>query len=272
MIQLYSHVKNIGRTVASVLSQSAYAKGAISGKALASGADFILDDGLQNKDLRAEGVALASFRRGGSGGRYAASMIIGAGVTLVLGVIMARLIAAEFTPQDKIAGLDYAVAVEIVDLPPPLARERPKLLDAVDVPPSTPRISTQTPDAVKLAPVPIAATPIDWKPTRLDPSMLSLQPADRNEQPIIRNPPTMPMRADRSGHCIMAFDVTAEGTPFNVKAVSCSQSLFARASERAVSRWRYNPKIVDGQPVARQGMRNQITFNLVDERGNLIPE
>lgn len=162
--------------------------------------------------------------------------------------------------------------VQAEDLPVPPARERPKLLDAVDVPPPTPRFATQAPAAVTVPIVPIIGAKLDWKPARIDPASFTIQPTDRDEQPIFRNAPAMPLRADRSGHCIMAFDVTAEGAPFNVEAVSCSQSLFARASEKAVSQWRYNPKIVDGQPTARRGLRNQITFNLVDERGRIIPE
>lgn len=204
--------------------------------------------------------------------RFGAALLLGAALTLSLGIIMAQLIAAEFTPSDAVKGLDYAVNAQAEDLPEPPVRERPKPLEAVDVPPPMPRIATQSPTAVTVPIVPITGARMDWKPARIDPTNFIIQASDRDEQPIFRNAPAMPMRADRSGHCIMAFDVTAEGAPFNVKAVSCSQSLFARASEKAVSQWRYNPKIVDGQPTARRGLRNQITFNLVDERGNLIPE
>lgn len=70
----------------------------------------------------------------------------------------------------------------------------------------------------------------------------------------------------------MAFDVNAQGTPYNIRAASCSQSLFARASVKAVSRWRYRSKVVGGKAVARTGVRNRIVFQLTDGSGRLLPE
>jgi protein TonB len=39
-----------------------------------------------------------------------------------------------------------------------------------------------------------------------------------------------------------------------------------------VTKWKYNPKIVDGRSVARMGVESKITFRLTDERGKIIPE
>jgi len=82
----------------------------------------------------------------------------------------------------------------------------------------------------------------------------------------------MPPRAEKSGHCTVRFDVSPEGSPFNVTAPYCTQSLFKRASVKSVEKWKYNPKIVDGRSVARSGVESKITFRLSDERGKLIPE
>ena len=90
--------------------------------------------------------------------------------------------------------------------------------------------------------------------------------------PIFRQPPVMPARAERSGHCDVIFDVNADGATYNVQVLTCSQNLFARASVKAAHKWKYRPQIIDGQAQDRRGVRTTITFSLTDERGNLIPE
>jgi protein TonB len=82
----------------------------------------------------------------------------------------------------------------------------------------------------------------------------------------------MPARAERSGFCRVILDVGADGTPFNVRATDCSESIFSRPTVRAVERWRYRPKVENGIEVTRQNVRNIVRFNLLDERGHLIPE
>ena len=52
----------------------------------------------------------------------------------------------------------------------------------------------------------------------------------------------MPPRAEKSGHCKVRFDVSPEGTPFNIDAYSCTQSVFKRESIKATSKFKYNPK------------------------------
>jgi len=96
--------------------------------------------------------------------------------------------------------------------------------------------------------------------------------SDRDALPLVRIPPIMPTRADRSGHCKVRFDVSPDGTPFNIEAISCSQTLFKLPSVRSVRNWKYNPKIVNGRTVSRSGVETKISFRLTDERGNLIPE
>jgi len=96
--------------------------------------------------------------------------------------------------------------------------------------------------------------------------------SDREVQPLVRISPIMPPRAEKSGHCRVRFNVSAEGTPFDVQATYCTQSLFERATIKSVQKWKFNPKIVNGRPVAMRGVENQVTYKLTDERGQLIPE
>jgi protein TonB len=93
-----------------------------------------------------------------------------------------------------------------------------------------------------------------------------LLPDDFNIQPEIRVPPEYPQRpAQRGieGYVILEFDITPQGEPFNIRVVEEEpQGYFARAAVRAVTRWKYAPKTVNGRQVVREDVRTRLTFNL----------
>jgi len=89
----------------------------------------------------------------------------------------------------------------------------------------------------------------------------------REAQPLVRIPPIMPMGANTSGSCEMQFDVNKTGQTVNIKTLNCTDDIYDFASRRALSRWKYNPRIVNGEPVGACGIRNTIKFQLMDERG-----
>jgi len=77
---------------------------------------------------------------------------------------------------------------------------------------------------------------------------------------------------NNSGRCAVQFNVSAEGSPFNVQITSCSARALEKASIRAVLKWRYQPKVVDGVPVMMSGVQDVIVFNLLDANGRLLPQ
>ena len=89
---------------------------------------------------------------------------------------------------------------------------------------------------------------------------------DRDAQPLVRIPPQYPQRcmsrADDRESVGVEFDVTPEGTVVNTRVLDSTNSCFNRAAMRAVERWRYNPKIVDGVAEPRVGVRTVIDFEL----------
>jgi len=89
---------------------------------------------------------------------------------------------------------------------------------------------------------------------------------DRDAQPLVRIPPQYPQRcmarADDRESVAVEFDVTPEGTVVNPRVLETTSSCFNRAAMRAVERWRYNPKIVDGVAEPRVGVRTVIDFEL----------
>lgn len=87
---------------------------------------------------------------------------------------------------------------------------------------------------------------------------------DRDAQPIVRIPPTMPVGITFSGHCDVRFNVTAKGRPFDVKSISCTDNAFEAAAIKTIEKWKYNPKIRDGQVMNRTGVETRIKFSVAN--------
>lgn len=203
--------------------------------------------------------------------RYIASGPGAVAVTVGLGLLMANLIKVSFIPQEKPEDLSYEInAVPIDD--PVTERLDPPILKEVLPPPPAPRDEFEPTSLPVTEWVAIVGDVPDPKPIKINNGPVSLSISDREEQPIVRIPPTMPPRAQKSGHCNMQFDVSPAGQPFNIMATYCTASLFKRASVKSVGGWKYNAKIQNGTAIVRRGLETQITFTLTDERGRKIPE
>jgi len=86
--------------------------------------------------------------------------------------------------------------------------------------------------------------------------------SDPDAQPLVRIPAQTPESATQPGHCRVRFDVSPNGQPFNIETLSCSEYLFSESAIHAVSRWKYNPKVVDGQIMPRSGVETKISFKV----------
>lgn len=204
--------------------------------------------------------------------RLAPSAVLAIGVTGLIGLGMAAMIKSEFTPQDKTKALTFDINPVPDDILLPPDRIIPEQIQRVETPPPPPRI-----EQVEAAEPTIEIVSLDGGIPDFDMPEISqkdfvITVSDREVQPLVRISPIMPPRAEKSGHCRVRFDVSAEGTPFNVQATYCTLSLFERATIKSVQRWKFNPKIVNGRPVAMTGVENKVTYRLTDERGQLIPE
>jgi protein TonB len=90
--------------------------------------------------------------------------------------------------------------------------------------------------------------------------------SDRDTIPLVRVPPDYPARAVNrgiEGWVLVEFTITGTGSVKDAKVVDSKPSnIFNDAALKAISRWRYNPKIENGQPVERVGVRTIIRFDL----------
>ena len=85
--------------------------------------------------------------------------------------------------------------------------------------------------------------------------------------PLSRQPPEYPYKAARrgiEGWVRVAFDVTASGTVENAEVIESEPpGVFDVAATRAVSRWRFKPRIIDGEAVP--GKASQIVEFKLDK-------
>ena len=93
------------------------------------------------------------------------------------------------------------------------------------------------------------------------------QIVDGDYLPIVKVAPIYPRRAMTrgvEGDCLIEYTVTTSGAVRDPSVVECSSSLFARASLNAVLRFKYKPRVVDGNPIEVPGVRHVITYKLED--------
>ena len=205
--------------------------------------------------------------------RYFISTVGGGTVAIGLGLAMVSMIRVEFTAQDKGETYGFEINPQVTELPVIPDNRRELELKKVEVPPAPPVIEKA--DKVKVHEDPITdAGPVDIEITRplLKTNDNWLSAATSEFFQPVKFPPAMPPQADKSGRCEMQFDVAPDGSTFNVTAMSCSQSIFERASIKAVQRWKYPPIQSTSQHLERNALRETIVFQLLDERGKLIPE
>ncbi|MDA7839181.1 energy transducer TonB [Luminiphilus sp.] len=84
--------------------------------------------------------------------------------------------------------------------------------------------------------------------------------------PIVKVAPIYPRRAQTrgiSGYCIVEYTVTKTGSIRDPQAVDCQPSgIFDRASVKAAAKFKYKPRVVDGEPIEVAGVQNKFTYEL----------
>ncbi|WP_421857784.1 energy transducer TonB [Oceanicaulis sp.] len=193
---------------------------------------------------------------------------IAAVITFLLFMLMMRLILTDEVELEEARDeLAISISEEIEDLQ---VRQREVTMDDVndvDPPPPPPQIERQVAEAPAEDMNTIAGEIPEFDAPDLGSGDVSFDVSDRDAQPMVRIPPQFPPRAQErgiSGNCVMRFDVTPDGTPTNIEALSCTSSLFERSSIRAVERWRYEPRIENGNAVWRRGVQTTIDYQMAE--------
>lgn len=198
--------------------------------------------------------------------RYAFSVVVGVVVTLSLLFVMQLLIAsgkAALTEDRVRAQLDFVRVKRnenlntedfTPDKPPP----------PPEVPPETPpqEMDNMDPNAptINVAPPSVSADTNIGGPG-------GMNIAEGDYLPIVRVAPVYPARAlsrGLEGYVDLSFTVTTAGTVIDPVVLFSTSSLFERAATRAVLKFKYKPRVVDGVPVDVPGVKTRISFQIED--------
>jgi protein TonB len=199
--------------------------------------------------------------------RLIVSVFVGAVITFFLFVLMAELISNSKTEQEKIA--PPPVIDIIMDEPDETTQTRTR------VPPPPPPPPEQPP---KVQPTEPDVTEADGDGLNFDLPSVDVGGAsfdigapgaigrDGDATPIVRINPKYPIEAARDGRegwVKLSFTINEVGGVEDVKVIDAEpKRIFNREAQRALRRWKYRPKIVDGVAVRRPGLEVQLDFKL----------
>jgi len=199
-------------------------------------------------------------------GRYAFSIVIGIVVTMSLLFLMQVLIAtgkqALTKPRDR-AKLEFVrvkrnESLNVEDFTPEKPPKPP------ETPPETPPQDMDNIDP-NAPTINVAPPSVDTNMSIGGPGGMNI--AEGDYLPIVRVAPVYPARAlsrGLEGYVDMSFTVTTTGTVRDPIVLFSTSSLFERAAMRAVLKFKYKPRVVDGVPVDVPGVKTRITFKIED--------
>ena len=213
--------------------------------------------------------------------RFAASAVVGVIVTLVLFYIMQTLIATgeKALQEDNIGSLvDFVRVKQEQNLE--RKQRKPKKPPPPDEPP--PEIPPQDFNvAVDSTGYSMASIEMN---VQADIGGGGFGISDGEYLPIVKVQPQYPRRAQQrgmSGWVILEFIVNSQGAVMEPVVVNnCAwiknpraegecednpSSIFDRAATKAALKFKYKPKVVDGNPVDTAGVLHKITFEMMDE-------
>jgi protein TonB len=201
--------------------------------------------------------------------RLAAGAVLGAVVAVLLFGGMRYLILSDAPPPEEV---EESPSINIVsrrgDSNVIRRDDRPDEPDEIRAPPPPPRIEAAKAEQPQEGLASMLGRLPDINPDAINSDSIQFVVADRDVQPIVRIEPSYPVRAQErglEGTCLMRFDVQPDGTVSEPTIVAdCTSSLFSRDAARAVARWKYNPKIVNGEPVTQRGIETVLDFQLAD--------
>ena len=209
-----------------------------------------------------------SQNQAGNIARMAIGLVVALGVTLSLFWVMQYLIAtADRSLNEDSAGtmLDFVrikrdESIERRQRKP----EKPPPPQAPPPQPPTPQLDNLNPNAEKIA---ISAVPVE---TDIEMTGgFSLGVGEGDYLPIVKVAPIYPNRAltrGIEGFCVVQYTVTNLGTTKDPVVIEdqCTSSLFHRASLNAALKFKYKPRILDGQAVEVPGVQNKFTYEITE--------
>ena len=200
--------------------------------------------------------------------RYAFSIALAFIITFALFWLMQFLIATGNKERDEASNASLLEFVRIprdesvtAKKPKP---EKPPTPEEPPPQPPPPSMDNVTPDAEAMA---VSAPTVNAN-INLSASGFGLAPTDGEYLPIVKVQPIYPRRAlsrGIEGYVIVQFTVTKQGTTRNISVVEAKPpGIFDRAAMQAAAKFKYKPRVVDGEPIEVPGVKNIIRFEIED--------
>jgi protein TonB len=199
--------------------------------------------------------------------RFLVSILLGAGVTFVLFSFMAFLVSSG--DRNKEEQLENII-VEVNTTPPKSSAETRR---RVPPPPPPPPKSPPKPQA----PEPEANNNTSGISFNMPGVQLSGANAgisapgagfgrDGDATPVVRIEPKYPMQAARDGKegwVKLSFTINEIGGVEDVEVIEAQpKRVFDKEAKRALRKWKYRPKVVDGKAMRQAGLSVQLDFKM----------
>ena len=195
------------------------------------------------------------------------SLILGAAVTFALFVFMAFLVGGGAKRADTKTG---SPIIEIsMDKQDTKVQDKPRVKPKPPTPPEQPPLpDTPPPDSssdidtnmsFNMGGVAAGSANTGFK-------LGNMMTRDGDATPIVRIEPQYPIAAARDGKegwVQLSFTINELGGVEDVKIIKAEpKRLFNKEAKRALKKWKYKPKIVDGKALKQPGMTVQLDFTL----------
>jgi len=187
-------------------------------------------------------------------------------VTVSLFLIMAFMIerASHSTEENERNRLADIVMPER-EIDTRYKQHKPEKPEVTDPPPEIEPLEFQPPE-VENEPVKVEVPQIrlNNQPT------LGLSGGEGDYLPIVKVQPVYPRKALQrgiSGYVIVEFTVTKNGSVKDVVVVEAEpEGMFNRAAIRAAQKFKYKPRVVDGEAIEVAGVQNKISFQISEDK------
>lgn len=199
--------------------------------------------------------------------RFLVSILLGAAVTFALFSFMAFLVASgDATKEEALEN----IIVEVNTTPPKSAAETRRRVPPPPPPPPKAPPKPQAPEpevsnvqgAVSFN---LPGVELAGASTGLDTPGAGFA-RDGDAAPIFRQEPKYPPEAARDGKegwVELSFTINEIGGVEEVKVIAAQpKRIFDKEAKRALRKWKYKPKVVDGKPLRQPGLTVRLDFNM----------
>ena len=199
--------------------------------------------------------------------RVIISVLVGAIIAFALFVVMAKLVANSSQPTSEVP--EAPVIDVVMNDPDESTQTRQRVPPPPPPPPSQPpKIQPVEPDVedANADGVSFNMPSVDTGGVGVNIGGVGAMQRDGDATPIVRIDPKYPPEAARDGRegwVRLSFTINEVGGVEDIEVIEAEpKRVFDREARRALRKWKYKPKIVDGKPVKQPGMFVQLDFKL----------